>query len=215
MKMIISCILLASCTLIMSCGSSQEVISFWKNPKSAQEKKYKSVFIIAVTPDRDARNIVETDLAIAANAKGLSVTRSIDAFPGKFTNDILPSKDEVREKIKESKCEAVFTVSLLDEKSEQRFIPDATTYAGGYGYSPYSSYSYYGSYSTYVAFSFPMTSTPGYYDAKKRYFLEGNLYDAVSEEIRWSMQSSAYDPSDLGSASRDYARLLIHQLEKK
>jgi len=219
MKYAVSCILLASLTLIMSCGTSQEVTSFWKNPEGAKGKTYSSVMIVATTADKAARNTVEGDLAAAAAGRGLKATRSIDAFPSSFTKDNVPSKEEMMAKIAELKCDAVFTVALLDEKSEQRYVPGTTTYATvGYGagaYAPYPQYGYYGNYSSYTAYSYPMTTTPGYYTTDKTYFIEGNLYDGETGTILWSMQSSAYNPSSLSSFSKGYAKTLIDELEKQ
>ena len=219
MKHVVSCFLLASLTLIMSCGTSQEVTTFWKNPEAAQGKTYSSLFIMAITEDRAARNVVEGDLAAAATAKGLKATRSIDVFPTSFTKETVPSKEEMLVKIRELKCDVVFTVSVLDTKSEQRYVPGTTTYAtAGYsavGYAPYPAYGYYGNYHSYAAYSYPVTTTPGYYTTDKTYFIEGNLYDAETGAIRWSMQSTAYNPSDLSAFSKGYTRLLVDELQKQ
>jgi len=219
MKNVLSLVLLASLTLLMSCGTSQEVTSFWKNPDTPQGKSYTSVFIMAITPDRAARNVVETDIAAAVTAKGFKATRSIDVFPSSFTKDNVPSKEEMLAKIKELNCDVVFTVSLLDTKSEQRYVPGTTTYGtvgyGGMGYAPYPSYGYYGSYYGYASYSYPVVSTPGYYTTDKTYFIEGNAYDAETGKIGWSMQSTAYNPSSLGSFSKGYAQLLVSELAKQ
>ncbi|HMK38697.1 MAG TPA: hypothetical protein VK569_05100, partial [Bacteroidota bacterium] len=205
--------------LIMSCAPSQSVVSFWKNPDSTLVKKYSSVFIIAVTADRGARNIVEGDLAAAAEARGMKAIRSIDASPESFSNDKLPSKEEMFAKIKELKCEAVFTVSLLDTKSSQRYIPGTTMYGvagyGSAGYAPYPVYGYYGNYSAYVTYAYPVATTPGYYAEDKTYFIEGNLFDAESGKIRWSMQSTAYNPKTLYDFSKEYTQLLASELAKQ
>ncbi len=199
----------------MSCGTSQEVISFWRNPKAPQGKRYSSVFIMAIAADKGARYIVENDLASIAGENGLKAVRSIDVMPQSTAKDSVPSKEALREKVAESKCEAVYTVSLLDAKSVQRYVPGTATYPGAYGYSPIASYSYYGNYSTYVAYSYPVVSTPGYYASDKTFFIEGNLYDAESGEIRWSMQSAVYNPTDLKTSSKEYAELLIKELKKQ
>jgi hypothetical protein len=199
----------------MSCGTSQEVISFWRNPKAPQGKKYASVFIMAVTADKGARYIIENDLSNMAEANGLKTVRSSDVWPQSAAKDSLPTKEEMQKTILEKNCEAVFTVSLLDAKSVQRYVPGTASAPGAYGYSPIASYSYYGNYSTYVAYSYPVVAQPGYYAADKTFFLEGNLYDAVSGEIRWSMQSAAYNPENLKTTSKEYSELLIKELKKQ
>jgi hypothetical protein len=219
MKILVSLVLLASLALVMSCGTSQDVISFWKSPDLPQGKTYTSVFIMAITPDRAARTIVETDLAAAVTGKGFKATRSLEVFPSSFSKGNVPSKEELFAKIKELNCDAVFTVALLDTKSETRYVPGSTTYAtvgyGGMGYAPYPAYGYYGSYYGYASYSYPVVSSPGYYTTDKTYFIEGNMYDAETEKIGWSMQSSAYNPSSLSSFSKEYTQLLVSELAKQ
>jgi hypothetical protein len=60
----------------------------------------------------------------------------------------------------------------------------------------------------------PVAAGPGYYITEKKYFLEGNLFDAATGQIQWSMQSIAYDPIDLEVFSREYALLLVDQLDQ-
>ena len=212
MKHILSAVFLFSATFLMSCGTSQEVISFWQNPENPLGKPYASVFVMAITADRGAQMVVESDLVAAAKAKGIKAVRSIDVMMPTLKK-ATHSKAEIAAKIKESGCDGVFTVSLLDVKSDQRYVPGTTMYAGGaYAYSPYPHYGYYGSYYSYYSYAYPVASTPGYYTTDKTYFIESNMYDAETEQIRWSMQSTAYNPSSLNSFSKEYTHLLIEEL---
>jgi hypothetical protein len=214
-KHILLLVFLFSATFLMSCGTSQEVISFWQNPENPLGKPYTNVFVMAITADRAAQLVVESDIVAAAKSKGIKAVRSMDVLAPTLTK-ATPSKEEVEAKIRDSGCDGVFTVSLLDVKSQQRYVEGTTTYAGGaYAYSPYPHYGYYGSYYSYYSYSYPIASTPGYYTTDKTYFIEANMYDAGTEQIRWSMQSSAYNPSSLNSFSKEYTHLLIEELTKQ
>jgi hypothetical protein len=214
-KHILSLVFLFSTTFLMSCGTSQEVISFWQNPENPLGKPYTSVFVMAITSDRGAQTVVESDIVAAAKAKGIKAIRSIDVLTPTLTKTTY-SKEAIAAKIKESGCDGVFTVSLLDVKSQQRYVEGTTTYAGGaYAYSPYPHYGYYGSYYSYYSYSYPVASTPGYYTTDKTYFIEANMYDAETEQIRWSLQSSAYNPSSLNSFSKEYTHLLLEELTQQ
>jgi hypothetical protein len=214
MKNFLYAVVLASIASLLGCaGSSQEAINVWKNPAKPQDKKYTSVFIIVITKNVAARNLLETDLAAAAQKRGLKATKSIDALPETITSEIPPSKDELLKKIRAMNCDVICTVALLDTKSEQRYVPGQTTYSGAY--SPYSHYGYYGQFYGYYAYTTPLVSTPGYYEEKQTLFLEGNIYDAATEEIQFSMQSKSYDPRDLQSFSKEYVHLLLDQLGSK
>lgn len=212
MKHILLLVLLFSAIFLMSCGTSQEVISFWQNPENPLGKPYTNVFVMAITDDRAAQTVVESDIVAAAKSKGIKAVRSIDLLTPTLTKTT-HSKEAIAAKIKESGCDGVFTVSLLDVKSDQRYVEGTTTYAGGaYAYSPYPHYGYYGSYYSYYSYSYPVASTPGYYTTDKTYFIETNMYDAETEKIRWSMQSTAYNPSSLNSFSKEYTHLLVQEL---
>jgi hypothetical protein len=211
MKHVLYLLLLFSVTLFMSCGSSQNITSFWVNPENSPDKRYTGVFIMAIAADKGAQTVVETDLAEMVKAKGLKAVRSVDVFISSFTKENKPTKEQVMAKVTESGCDAVFTAALVDVKSEQRYVPGTTTY----GYAPYPAYGYYGSYYSYYDYSYAAASTPGYYTTDKTYFIEANFYDGASGQIRWSMQSTAYNPSSLDSFSKGYCRLLGDELEKQ
>jgi hypothetical protein len=61
----------------------------------------------------------------------------------------------------------------------------------------------------------PTVYTPDYYTTEKNYFMQSNLYDAISEEIMWSVQSEIFNPSSLKKFSQDYMASLVTQLEKE
>jgi hypothetical protein len=213
MKSALCVVFVAVATALMGCGSSQQVTSVWKNPKPSPNRPYKSIFIMAITQNAAARNTLEADLAAAVEERGFRAVRSLDALPGTFTKPAPTSREEMLAKLREVNCDAVFTLSLLDVKSEQRYVPGTTTYAAAY--APYPQYNYYGNFYGYYSMMYPTATTPGYYTEDKTYFLEGNLYDAATEEIQFSMQSRAWNPNSLSSFSRGYVRLLLDQLNPK
>jgi hypothetical protein len=213
MKSTLFAVVLTAFFFLMGCGASQEVTNFWENPKKSEYRPYKTIFIMALTQNAAARNTVETDLAAMTEERGFKAIKSVDALPGTFTKPAPTSKEDMLAKLRELNCDAIFTVSLIDVKSEQRYVPGTTTYATAY--APYPQYNYYGNFYGYYSTMYPAVSTPGYYTEDKTYFIEGNLYDARTEEIQFSMQSKAWNPSSLTSLSRDYARLLARELNKR
>ena len=190
-------------------GGSQQATSVWINPARSCAQRYTSVFILAITRNSIARMIVETDLAAVAVERGLKATRSIDVYPKSVWAEMGPAtKEELWEKIRSMGCDAIYTVSLLDVKSEQRYIPATGTFA------PLPRDSFYCGFDAYFGYVQMAVSGPGYYTKEKMYFLEGNVFDAATGEIQWSMQSIAYDPPDLEAFSKEYARLLVDQLNR-
>jgi hypothetical protein len=206
--------ILAVCVSIslMSCGASQEVTSFWKNPEMTPIKKpYTKIFISVLTADRGARNVVESDLSTVAKGRGIEAVKSIDIYPNISSKKDMPSEEAILAKIKELNCDGIFVLSLLDVKAEQRYVPGTTTYAAGY--APYPSYGYYGGYYGYYSYNYNVISEPGYYTTDKTYFIEANLYDAATGKIVFSMQSTALNPGSISDFSKEYTWLLGDKLK--
>ncbi|MBP1646886.1 MAG: hypothetical protein H6Q30_331 [Bacteroidetes bacterium] len=197
---------LTAFTYLMS-HKRQRSTCVWTSP-ARSALRYTSVFILALTRDPEARGIVETDLAAVATSRGLKAVRSVDVYPANLMVEGGPTKGEIWGTIQALGCDAIFTVSLLDVKSHQYYSQAQGAYA------PYPQHSYYGGFNSYYEHLQPEVSCEGYYSTEKTYFLEGNVFDAATGQIQWSMQSIAYEPADLESFSKEYALLLVDQLNK-
>lgn len=189
-----------------SCGPSQKVTSSWKNPQITTTPKYNKIFIAALVANPSYKSVIENDLANAARARGLQVVSSMDVFPNTYTNNSNVSKDDVLAKVRATGADHILTVSLVDKASETRYVPGSTTYM------PHMGYGGFGGYYGYAYGS--MYSTPGYYTEDKTYFMEARLFDAASENLVWSAQSEAYNPSKIEKFSKDYTAILVERLKQ-
>lgn len=203
--------LLCVLTALMFSCASQEVTSFWRAYEEKPPESYESVFIMVLTSDRNSRGVLENDLSRVAIDHGLKAVRSVDHFPVVFSAMSGPTTSQVLAKAKETGCDAIFTLSLLDVQSEQHYVPETV----GYGTYYRPRYDYYGRFDGYYARVYPVVVSPGYYTEKRTYFVEANLFDVDSEEIQWSMQSKAYNPDGIQDFSKNYTKLLVNRLEKE
>ena len=196
---------LVSLAFMISCGPSQKITSSWVNKDADLSKKYTTIFILAMTQNVAGRNIVESDLANAAQAKGYKVYKSTEVFMDQFTTkETAPSKEAVLAKATSLGCDAIFTVGLVDKTSETRYVP------GTVSYSPYMGYGYgFGGYYGYMS---PAMYSPGYYTTDKTYFMEAHVFDVATEKLLWSAQSEAYDPTSISKFSRDYTTLVVEKI---
>jgi len=192
----------------ISCSTSQKVLSSWVNKEELKGKKYSKVFILALTQNQSSRTIVEFDLAATLKERGYESVKSIDALAGSFRENSSPTKEDVLAKVRELNCDVIFTVSLLDSKTETRYVPGSSAY-----YAPYPTYGYYGGFGGYYGHYAPAIYSPGYYTTDKSYYLEANLFDANSEKILWSVQSVTYNPDGIKQFSSSYCKLLVNQAE--
>ena len=69
---------------------------------------------MALTQNQSARTIVEFDLAAALKERGVESVKSIDALAGSFKENTNPTKEDILAKVRELKCDVIFTISLLD-----------------------------------------------------------------------------------------------------
>ncbi|MEP7129127.1 MAG: hypothetical protein ABI729_09680 [Chitinophagales bacterium] len=224
MKNIIYILLLTWVIGISSCGVSQEITGSWVNKEVlATKPNYQKVFIAVLSGSLAAKTTVENDLAKAAAAYGINTLKSLDIFP---PNTSTIDTSLLIQKIKENGCDAIFTVALINSKSETRYVQGTTTYTPSYGYGyggtyyggAYGGYSAYGGYyrSPYGYYNYTSTAvtTPGYYETDQTYYLEGNLFDARTNLLLYSIQSELYNPVDIATESATYTALVFERMKK-
>jgi len=210
---------IVSVLAINSCAPSIKVIAIWQNKEKMPPQPIKSVFILALTNNMEVKASLEKDLAAAAEARGIKAYTSIDVMGPVAIKDVAPHKDAFVKKLNELKCETIFTIALVDEKSETKYVQGSTVYSpygyGGYaGYGGYGAYGMYGGFGGYYGYSTTIMSTPGYYETDKTYFIEGKLFDVQTEELLMSAQSKASNPSDIQKASKKYTQTLMEEVNK-
>jgi hypothetical protein len=182
----------------------------WVNPneKPAPQPGKHKIFLFVMTQNYDAQLNLENDLASAAAAKGILTVKSIDAFGPIVTLDRLPKTEVLLKAIRDLGCDAIFTVAVVDQTEKTHYVQ------GGYsgGFVPYAGYGY--TYSGYYAYS-PAFYSPGYYTSDKTYFIESNLFSAVTEKMLVSMQSKVVNPPDITKASKQYTQMLMTELQAR
>lgn len=193
---------------LLSCGPSHKITSSWVNPNFDRNKKYEKVFILVLNQDQSTKNILETDLSNAAQAKGLTVVKSSLYFTPAFGREELPSKDVIMSRVKEMNCDAILTVRLVDKQKETRYVPGMNNmmmtpmmmrpgmgfggFHGGMGMMMYQ---------------------PGYYTTDKTYFYEATIFDGASEEMIWMSQSEETNPpSSIAKFSKQYSKILADRI---
>jgi hypothetical protein len=212
MKRLVCVVPILALFAVVGCSPSQKITSSWKNPQVTTTPQYKKLFITALVPNPGYRSIIERDIAAAAESRGLKTISSMDIFPATFTKESAPTKEEVLKKVVAAGADAILTVALVDKASETRYVPGTTVYTPYMGYGGYGAYGGFGGYYGYAYGS--MYSTPGYYTEDKTYFMEARLFDAASENMIWSAQSEAYNPSKIDKFSKDYTAMLVERMQR-
>ncbi|MFZ9239890.1 MAG: hypothetical protein ACO22R_02010 [Chitinophagaceae bacterium] len=190
--------------LITGCGTQHSITYSWSNKEFHSPTTYKKIFVAALVSNPHVRTHLEEEMGIAANKKGFQVERSWDHFPPTFASKNPPSKEQMIEKIHSLQCDIIFTINLVDKRSETRYIPGGMWYDG-----PYPGYGFY--FRGFYSYWYPFLYDPGYYVTDRYYFMEGNLFDAKTETLIWSVQTTSINPSSI----EDFSRSLIEVLMQK
>ena len=195
---------------MISCSTPLKTTATWwdKEKLDSIRSKVKTVFIAVMAQNIEVKSTLENDLYKTAAAHGIKAIRSIDVYPPGLLRQSLPTKDAILKKIRELNCDAIFTVAMVDHKSETRYVSTTTAYA------PYPYYGYYGTFGTYYDYS-SVVYSPGYYSTDNTYYLESNLYNARTEALVMSMQSKAVNPSSIEKSSKEYTDALLQELDKQ
>ena len=126
--------------------------------------------------------------------------------------------------IRDRGCDVILSIAVIDQHSETYYQPGAVSVSVGYGYGyhPYGGYGPYGSYGAYGTGFYgyynywqPTLYSPGYWQTDKTYFIEANAYDAETQQIIWSVQSKADNPSGIEKSSKEYTEMLFAQFDKE
>ena len=202
---VLSLLLLA---LIMSeCGPTQKITGSWADPEAKNFGPYSKVFVAVLTQNKDNNYYLETQTAKTLISRGYKVVKSNDIYPPSFSPKKDFTKEQLKESINKTGCDAVLSLALLDSKIVESYHPGTT-------YSPYN-YGYYGNFYNYYDYYYPQVYSPGYYSVDKTFYVEANLYDLKSGKLIWSVQSEASNPKSLQDWYKNYSVMLINHLKAK
>lgn len=192
---------------MLACSPSQKITSYWADKDAKPAEPCNSIYIMAITQNETRQPLLENELADVLISRGRKVVLNSEIFPPSFSAVKELTKEQLAETIKNRGCDAVLTLAVLDTKTE-------TSYNQGTAYYPMS-YGYYGSYYGYYSHYYPVVYSPGYYSVNKTYYIETNFFDVETDRLLWSIQSEAYNPSDIDSAFKDYASLILNKLRQE
>ncbi len=192
--------------MLFSCSGSTRITGSWKNPEiPPAARDYNSVFIAAMVRNMEVRTKLENTMAAQASTRNIKAFKSTDYLAPRF-QEKQPNREEMIQKIRATGAQTILSVSLLDKRSETRYV------RGNLGYAPVSTYGWYRGFYAYYTHWYPMVYDPGYYVTDRTYFLEANLYDASDEKLLWSAQSETVNPSGIDQFVQEYPQKLVTQM---
>jgi hypothetical protein len=192
--------------VLLSCTRSTRITGSWTNPEvKPATQGYHSIFVATMTKNVPARTQTENALAAELALHSKRALKSMDYFTPRF-QEVLPSQEEILQKIRSTGADAILTTSLLNKTSETRYVPGTVRYA------PVPAFGWYRGFYAYYAHWYPMVYDPGYYVTNRTYFVETNLYDANNEKLLWSAQTETVNPGNLDRFLKEYPGKIITQM---
>lgn len=199
-------LLLAMATFLVACATPQQVTRSWVSPDFDKNKNYQNIFLAVLTEDEAARQLVEKELAARLTNINVKAIKSSEVLPANFEYGKV-DKERIAQAVASSNADGIFTIALLDVKTEERYIAPQYFDSGFGGMSFYSDFGAYYSYRT------PVIYSPGYYSTSKTYILESNLYDAETKDLLWTVQSKAFNPTNFTKFIEGYSKVMSEQLK--
>lgn len=188
---------------LISCNSTK-ITSSWK-ADNAQKNNYKKVLVMGIFKDRSIREKVEIQMVNQLNSLGYTAVSALAEYGPKEFEKM--KEEEVAGKLKTSGYDAVLTTVLLDKSKEENYNPGNVSYQPvGYRYNRFGRY-----YTT----VYGRVYEPGYYSTSTQYFLESNLYDLSTGDLKYSVQSKSFSPSSISELANDYSKRIVKDLEQK
>jgi hypothetical protein len=196
--------------VIIGCRTSTEITAQWKADETT-ETEYQRVFVASLMDDLAARAEIEEEYASRLANRNVETIKSVDVFRPGFLDDTQPSKEQLLEIIQEQNVDGILTITLIDEKDEQRWVP-----GGGPGpmVAPMGRFGYYGTFPGYFDHWYGTGWNTGYYTQETKFLIETNLYDASSLDLIWSAQSKTYNTRNLASLATEYVDAIKKELRE-
>lgn len=210
-------ILLAS-IMFASCAQTKLTVS-WKRDDSAP-KNFKKVGVAVILPSEPHRVAVEEAVTEKLKAAGINAEMTFYKFMLAGRKDILSEltfeKGELKkiaiEKIKENDYDALLVVTLLDARSERRYVQSNV------GITPYFDPAYAAYNQPYYDFlenAYSAMYNMGYYETTTIVFMESNLYDTKGGDLLWTGQSETTNMESLKKEADQFSKIIVNDMVKK
>ncbi len=204
-KVIFSITVLALVIHLSSCSSVTTVSGTWKKPATTAQR-YNKIAVIAISGDIVKRSAVEKAVVSQFTQNGINAVAGVNILPDSFVDSDKDhkvdeeKKQQIAAELKKQGCDGVMTISLVNVKESEQYVPGTSFYTPYSGYYGFNSY-YWGAYN--------MVNTPGYYVQNTNIFLASNFYNLSTEQLLWSAQTNTGNPTSLKDMASSYATTLV------
>lgn len=221
MKTLSFIFIMSFCMISCSSLNSTRVERSWTSIDKNAEG-YDNLFIVAVLDNQMKQRFIEDDMRGKFLLKNISSTSSHTAIRSNLWQTELMDKDAVLDVVKRNNKQGIITISIIDIRDEQRYIPGNVVMGGPMMMNPHMINPFWGpghwgmgaNFGNYWGWNQPMMMTPGRIEYDRKYFMEINLYDAETELLVWSAQSRTLNPATLEQFSFEFSTTVVNRMVK-
>jgi hypothetical protein len=193
---------LLAAVFVAACAAPTKLIGTWQND-TYNQRLLRSVLVIANTPDLRIRQMAEREFVRQFEERKVQALASFEVL-GSQTEI---NRENVGKAIRDTDIDAVFAISVVDERTEDREVPGVTH---NYSEPPRYYYNFY----DYNERSSTTISAPGYTTTSQIFLLESNLYDAGTADLMWTATTQTTDPRSAEEALPPLTRVLMKTLDR-
>jgi hypothetical protein len=191
--------------LLASCRTSEITADF--KPKSEEKNNYYKILVLGLLSDSDRvlQENMENHMAGDLEKLGYKTITSLKEYgPRAFSG---MTEAQALAKLNKSEVDAVVTIVLLNKKMEKRFVA-ASTHQNTSTQHFHMFWDYYGAVSNKIW-------EPGYYFDNTEYYWESNMYTLGNRSLRYSVQTTSFNPSSTYSLAHQYGKMIVKQMRKR
>lgn len=184
---------------LSGCSSGPEVKSVKKAPDA--DKPPTHLLVLALSPSEENRAMLESTLVSRLQTSDFEATPYGPATSLQW-QDPQQLRQQVSERLQTEDADGVLTVSLVRKNKQVEHIPHHVVFSPvTVNYGPLASMTY-----------MEAQIVPDAYTESIEYILRTTLFDAASGNSVWQMFSSTVDPASLEKAAKEYARVVVREL---
>jgi|WetSurMetagenome_2_1015567.scaffolds.fasta_scaffold12794_3 hypothetical protein len=197
--------------VIFSCSAPTFINDSWKK-SGYNGKKFQKIMVISAGGESFIeRAILESEVIKKLKVNNIDGVSGVEILPNEsFDKDKDGNVDDkgefenlIKNKVKELNIDGVIFLTLKDLKKDVKYTPGTTVYSPTFYYDPF--YRHY--YTVYNA-----VHSPGYYTKTARYYMETSLFDAITNELVYSILSETIDPQSINDFAKSYSEGIVNKM---
>lgn len=191
-------LLVVAALALAGCGTTQ-LVNLWRDPDF--HGPIHDVLVVSMRRDATTRRLWEDSFVAALEKAGAEATPSYRSFP-----DRVPAEDRLRERMQESRYDAILFVRPAGAREEAHYVPGYTSVRPVYWRDPF--------WRTY-GMAYRRVYYPGYVERDRVVRLDISLWTTGDDgQLVWAGTSRTLNPSSAAELGDEVSHYVVPELRK-